>query len=328
MKAPALALSLLGPCAACSGPSPSPAADLAAVSAPDAGPGPAWRLGAPAPEARTEVAAAPLGGRIYLVGGLAASGGTRRVDVYDPQADRWTAGPALPEAAPRHHLAIAADGARIYVLGGFIGSSFTPTARSWLLDGQAWREGAVQPLARGAATAQAIGGQVYVAGGALDGGKATAETYRYDPAADRWQRLAPMKVPREHVASCALGQRLFVSGGRADSADARAAEIYDVARDEWTRVADQPTARSGLGAAAIGDLCHVFGGERLDGQLPGTFAENEAFDLSRGVWLSAAPMPTRRHGLAAVAAQGAIYTLLGGPQAGYSYSDVVEIFTP
>ncbi|HEX9899108.1 MAG TPA: kelch repeat-containing protein, partial [Candidatus Methylomirabilis sp.] len=47
-----------------------------------------WRRGGDAPTPRSEVAAAVLGGKIYIVGGF--GGGTGGlVEVYDPATDRW-----------------------------------------------------------------------------------------------------------------------------------------------------------------------------------------------------------------------------------------------
>ena len=52
---------------------------------------------APAPEARSEVVAATVGGRIAVVGGFRRDGTTSpRVDLYDPARDRWSRLPDLP----------------------------------------------------------------------------------------------------------------------------------------------------------------------------------------------------------------------------------------
>jgi hypothetical protein len=59
-----------------------------------------WTMGAPMPSARTEVAVAELGGKIYVIGGF---GGERELEIYDPSADRWSRGAAIPRAL--HHAA-------------------------------------------------------------------------------------------------------------------------------------------------------------------------------------------------------------------------------
>jgi len=54
----------------------------------------------------------------------------------------------------------------------------------------------------------------------------------------------------------------------------------------------------------------------------------EVFDAATGGWSALAPMPTPRHGLAAIAREGRIHVLSGGPQPGGSYSAAHEILTP
>ena len=51
-----------------------------------------------APSERTEVAVAEVGGKIYVVGGF---GGQRELEIYDPAADRWSRGAAIPRTSSR-----------------------------------------------------------------------------------------------------------------------------------------------------------------------------------------------------------------------------------
>lgn len=76
----------------------------------------AWRRGADAPTPRSEVAAAVLGGRIYVVGGEAPEGTFAQVEIFDPAANRWTRGPDLPTT--RHGLGVVEHQGRLYVLAG------------------------------------------------------------------------------------------------------------------------------------------------------------------------------------------------------------------
>lgn len=287
-----------------------------------------FRSGAPAPQALTEVAAASVGGRIYLLGGLGAAGASHRVEIYDPVANAWSPGPALPEDAPTHHLAVAVWQEQIFVLGGYTDLGFSPSAQALRLDPPrgVWTRLRDQPVARGAATAQTLGARIHVVGGATPT-QALAAHWSYDPAADTWRAQADMPIAREHLASCADGMRMLVVGGRAQN-NLRAAQIYEADRDRWTAAADLPTARGGLAAATLNGRCYVVGGEALDRGPPNTFAENEAFDFASAAWAAVSPLPTPRHGLAAVALGPSLYTLLGGPEAGLTLSAHVEIFTP
>jgi hypothetical protein len=240
----------------------------------------------------------------------------------------------LPPAAPRHHLAVAVLQDRVYVLGGFVGllddvHAFGPVATTFAFDGTSWQQLADQPLARGAATAQAIGGTIYVAGGGTQEPDARADLYAYDTAADRWSARAPMPTAREHLASCLLGQEMLAIGGwNSQKQTLDSAELYDSVADAWQALPALPTPRGGLGATVIGNVCYAIGGEQWVGPLPGTFSQNEGFDATQGSWTSFAPMPTRRHGLGLTALGAEIYSVAGGPVRGNSYSSVVELFAP
>ena len=311
---------------------------------PDTGPG-SWTAAGALPIARFEAIAVVLAGRIYYMGGITGTFGDQssaresdRVDVYDPLTATWAAGPSLPAGGPRHHLAAAVEDDKIYLLGGFVGilggadvaGVFTPNAKSYVLDGGQWRALADQPVARGAATAQAIGGAIYVAGGGITEPDARSDLYAYHPLGDFWTSQAPMTQTREHVASCTIGKRMIVVGGwrGKDRSVVAAAEAYDPVADRWQALPDMPTARGGLGAAGIGNVCFVVGGERWDGDLPGTFARNEGFDTVGDAWTRYQPMRSARHGLGLVAVGDGLFAIGGGPVRGNSYTTVVESFRP
>jgi N-acetylneuraminic acid mutarotase len=309
----------------------------------DAGPSPAhdsWTTKGPEPLARFEAFAANDGTRIWFLGGISVTAGnvapSVRVDWYDAASDSWTDGPDLPADGPKHHLSLAVLDGRIYVLGGFDGilgsnTPFTPVARAYVFDGSAWRSLANPPLARGAATAQAIGGKIYVTGGApTEDVPPYGELDIYDPATDSWTTGTPLPTAREHLASCAIGGKFIVVGGWIGPANhaSHAAERYDPATDTWTPLPDLPTARGGLEAIDLNGSCHVIGGEDWDLPFPGTLHAHEAYDPSAGAWSTFAPMPTARHGFGLAQEDGALYAIGGGPTQGNSYTDVVEMYSP
>ena len=133
--------------------------------------------------------------------------------------------------------------------------------------------------------------------------------------------LRPMPTPRNHLAAAAVNDKLYAIGGR--PGDLIINEEYDPKTDTWRARADMPTGRSGIAAAAIGRRVYVFGGENAH-----TFDENEEYDPQANTWKAMAPMPTARHGLAAVPLGGSVYVLGGGPQPGFAFSAVNEVFHP
>ncbi|WP_394842269.1 hypothetical protein LZC95_34975 [Pendulispora brunnea] len=305
----------------------------------------AWTSARSLPIERFEAYAAAFEGRIYFIGGITGLFGdigtarpSRRVDVYDPATDAWTPGPDLPEDAPKHHLAVAMMADGIYVVGGFDGilgqlpgEPFRPVAKAYALRQGAWVRLADPPLARGAATAQALDGRIYVAGGAPTEGQPPYDRLDvYDPSADTWQTLANMPTAREHLASCALDGKFLVIGGwigPEEHASTRAEE-YDPRTNAWRALADLPTARGGLAAVSDGNLCHVIGGEDWFMPFPGTFSTHEAYDPSANAWRTLAPMPTARHGFGLARLAGSLFAVGGGPSMGNSYTNVTEVYLP
>lgn len=73
---------------------------------------------APLPEARHSAAAAVLGGKIYMAGGVGADGAVLgSMIVYDPATNAWSA--KLPMRTPRALLALAAYQGKLWAIGGF-----------------------------------------------------------------------------------------------------------------------------------------------------------------------------------------------------------------
>jgi Kelch motif len=151
-----------------------------------------WTAAAPLATARNAAAAGVLDGRIVVVGGRAP--GIRASDqaslasceVYDPVADRWSAGPALPQA--RASLAVAALGGRLYALGGEStpGGVRAAVTRLDSLTG-AWTSLPDMPLAVHGLAATVVGDAIYLMGGftgASDAvGTASRQCWRYRPVA-------------------------------------------------------------------------------------------------------------------------------------------------
>jgi N-acetylneuraminic acid mutarotase len=296
-----------------------------------------WRTAAAMPTKRTEVAAAALDGKSYVVGGFEkpSLGNmlnfsiTPSVEMYDPVTDQWTSKASLPIGL--HHVGIGVVDRRLYVIGGYTKSGLSvwnPVASVYAYDPATdrWTEQASMPTARGALAVTEHEGKLYAVGG-YDRKTNTSAVEVYDPARNVWTTGASLPTPRDHLATATVAGKIYAIGGRIDGDYSRnlpVVERYDPATDRWTRVSDLPTARSGITAAVDEGKIYVFGGEGATG----TFNESEAYDPVRDVWQRMVPMPTARHGLGSAVVQGRIYVISGGPTPGGSFSDVNEVFVP
>lgn len=291
----------------------------------DQGGGNTWRGASVMPDPRSASAAETNGGHVWIVGGLDARGApSARVDVLAVGSNRWSRAPDLPPEAGKHHLAATMAGGALYVACGWDGPEGALVAKqsAFVLDGSAWRRVKDAPAPRGGATAQAIGGKVWIAGGAGADGALVAEIDAYDTLSDAWSAGAPMPTPRARVASCLIDEKLAVIGGfGADGAPSVVVEAYDPKTNAWERWPDLPTARGELATAGRGDRCFAIGGAGAS-----LTAVNEMFDPTSRRWAVLAPMPTARRALALVVAEPEIWAIGGVASAGTT--GAIEAYAP
>jgi N-acetylneuraminic acid mutarotase len=301
-----------------------------------------WETLTPALIKRTEVAAAAIGEKIYLVGGFQEPTwfevflnrffnrpsiiSTAAVEEYDTAQDRWRLRTPLP--IPVHHASVATVANRLYVVGGLIQSPPGRSARVFAFDPttNSWSEKTPMPTPRGALGLAEYNGKLYAIGGIGTNGNSAA-VEMYDPVTDTWMSRATLPTPRDHLAVATSNQNIYAIGGRVGGDYTRnltIVEAYDPIADSWKKVNDLPTPRSGIAAGTIDDIIYVIGGESREM----TFDLTDAYFPETNLWERKAPLPTSRHGLGAVAVHGRLYVLSGGPSPGATYTNVNEVFIP
>jgi hypothetical protein len=63
-----------------------------------------------------------------------------------------------------------------------------------------------------------LGHKLYVVGGFVEGWTPTDEVHEYDPASDRWQRLAALPTPRHALTASVLGGKICSTCARMSGA--------------------------------------------------------------------------------------------------------------
>ena len=310
------------------------------------GPG-SWFKLAPMLQKQNESATAVLGGNIYVIGGFGSNSEDpiARVQVYDAAKDSWSEGTPLPEAL--HHAGAAVVGGKIYLVGGFHNpfGKRDPIDHVWMYDpaSKAWTARAPLPSPRGALVVAAIGDKIYAASGeqlrpagkpvpqgAAPNTEPVADLTVYDPKTNAWQKLAPMKIARDHAYVAAVGGKLYVVGGRdRPKYDIVALEVFDPATGSWSDKAPMLTGRSGGNASVLDGKIYVFGGEGNPNNPLGIYSEVEAYDTQTDSWQKLGPMPLPRHSLAAATFGKRIVLPGGAPSRGGSQIlDYVDAFQP
>jgi N-acetylneuraminic acid mutarotase len=306
-----------------------PAAALLALLLPPAlaaGSTAKWERGAPLPVARGEVAAARVGGEIFVVGGFAADGqNSPRVDAYSPAGNSWRQVPDLPVSVD--HTTAAGYRGKLYVAGGYAADRSRLTTLFSFSSGS-WTRLPPMPEERAAAGAAIVGGKLYVVGGVTagaSGGRALARTALvYDIARRRWSSI-PGPTPREHLGVASLGSRVYAVGGRLAGADTnlRLLEAYTPGAKSWRRLAPVPGRRGGTAAAGLGRWLVSAGGETPTVTIRTVYR----YDVRRRRWSRLPNLPTPRHGLGVTAFGRKVYVIGGGTTPGLAVSSANESLT-
>jgi Kelch motif len=276
---------------------------------------------------RTEVAAARVGRHVYVVGGFEERSGetTAAVERYDIRRDSWRRMPSMPVGL-NHPTAVAHDG-RVYVHGGYRArrslSSASPALLGFDPSRNRWRRLPAAPTPRAAHAVGVIGDRLYAAGGAnANGSLRSLEVYDFGDR--RWRRGPSFPgPPRDHTTGIASGGRFYVLAGREGSNNYTAAERYDPRRRRWERLPEMQRERGGISSVRLADgRIVVFGGE--DFNTGNTIREVELFNPRTRRWRRLPDMRTPRHGLGGAALGNRVFSILGGPQPGFHFSDAIE----
>ena len=147
-----------------------------------------WQSAAPMPTPRNQFSTVTIGGKIYAIGGQFHHDSEQldqaRVDIYDPETDSWTSGPALPKGHSHAEGGTFVHDGRIYMVGGHT----TPEGGSKSIDpdilaltpGGTWELVGRLPVPLSSPVAAIIGGRLYVAGGSLNGSSVEARMWVTD----------------------------------------------------------------------------------------------------------------------------------------------------
>ncbi len=304
---------------------------LAAARTASDGPG-TWEEGTPLPVQLAEMAGAAIGPAIYTGGGFTPPAGS--ISTWFGRLDTSAADPSwepladLPVAV--HHPGMTAADGRVWLSGGYTGSLALASATRRLdvydPSTDSWSPKADLPGRRAAHFLVHLNGRLYAIGGV---GDRTESMFVYDIAADEWGEVAG-PTPREHLGGAASGDRVYAIAGRGFGLGDRSniLEAYDPGKGEWSRLEEMPGSCGGCTAATTSDgRIHVTGGESF-GEARTTYREHFVFDPATSSWLTAADMPTARHGIASAAVGDRFLVIGGGRVAGLDYTTLVEVWSP
>ncbi|KAM7045134.1 kelch-like protein 4 isoform 2-T2 [Molossus nigricans] len=191
---------------------------------------------------------ATLEGPMYAVGGHDGWSYLNTVERWDPEGRQWNYVASM--STPRSTVGVVALNNKLYAIGGRDGSSCVKSMEYFDPHTNKWSMCAPMSKRRGGVGVATYNGFLYVVGGH----DAPASNHcsrlsdcveRYDPKNDSWSTVAPLSVPRDAVAVCALGDKLFVVGGYDGHSYLNTVESYDAQKDEWKQEVPVNIGRAG-----------------------------------------------------------------------------------
>lgn len=218
-------------------------------------------------------------GDIYLAGGyLEGAEAISNFWQYDPRSRRWTRMPPMPRPVAASGTAVAdgklyvADGApQVYGISN-PGDAYNTLEIYDFTTGQ-WSLGPNAPIAVHHVGAAALGGKIYLAGGRTDPERSANELLRYDPAAERWERLPNLpQGPISSVGMVAARGKVVVFGGDDElgwkdggGSVTPSAWAFDPRSSRWQRLPDMRLERHAFGAAVADGRIYAIAGSYCPG---------------------------------------------------------------
>ena len=216
--------------------------------------------------AQHDAQAAVLSGRVYVFGGGLFTQ-YEHILRFDPASGSVTTAGSLPSA--ESDVAVTQLGGSAYIVGGFDGTNSLDTIVTWTPGGRARVVGHLPVALRYSAVTSASGALLIIGGSTPTG--ASDAVYRFDPVSATVRQLGRMPPPIAHAGAAAIGQTVYVVGGRGDSLDARSGAVWaiDPLTGRVRSAGRLPQPISDAGVVSLGDAIVVAGGKTAAGTQSG-----------------------------------------------------------
>jgi N-acetylneuraminic acid mutarotase len=282
-----------------------------------------WTSGAPDPSRRHGSAAAAVGSKIYVIGGIYHSTVLSKNNIYDVSTNTWSTGAPMPTA--RGGVTAAAVNGVVYVIGGFLtGNTPTNLVQAYNPVSNTWATMAPEPVSAFQQDATVFNGEIYVVGG-YNGTRLT-DVFAYDPSTNVWATAPSLRLARQSAFVGAIGSNLVVAGGFTNANVATAeTEKLAVGSMVWRTKHSMPQATTSGCGAPINGLLYVAGGFKSNDGLMKT----ESYDPTTDAWTVLAPNPMAQVFPASATVNGQLFCFDGQPKNVSNVAlNITQIYTP
>ena len=271
-----------------------------------------WTELPPLLQPRAAAAAAVVGDRIIVTGGVDAAGKLlNTTEIFDGTS--WKLGAPIP--TPRQMLGVASDGKLVYVIGGTNGTSDLAAVETYDPTADTWTSLPELPGRRSDFGVAVTDGRLVVVGG-MSGDEVLKSVVALDLVTQTWSGLPDLGTARHGMAVASVGKTVYAIGGSTGVGDAQAtssAEALKLAARkpqpaaEWRYLPDAPTARLMMAWTVLGDEIWVAGG-MSHGE---TLQTVESFNTRTETWQERPPLPIPLHHASAATYRGEM-VVIGG----------------
>jgi N-acetylneuraminic acid mutarotase len=200
-------------------------------------------------------------------------------------------------------------------------------------ESSAWVTGPSLPYDLDEPRGVTIDGDVYLVGGitgleeAANGElllEPSDQLTRFDPRTGRYESLAPLPRPLNHMGLVAYEGDLYAIGGygrRLDVGTSDGFYRYSPDEDKWSRMPDLPEPRGAMAVGVVGDRLIMAGGALGLTAKPDAFS----FDFRTRRWSRLPEMPSRREHVGQAVVGDKLF-VLGGRSEEVLASDVAEVY--
>ncbi|OBG29123.1 serine/threonine-protein kinase [Mycobacterium sp. 852002-51057_SCH5723018] len=263
---------------------------------------------------RAAAAAAVVGNRIIVTGGIDANGALlKTTEIFD--GNTWTLGAAIPTA--RQMLGGVSDGKLMYAVGGTNGNLDVTTVEAYDPAANTWTSLPALPQARSDLGVAIADGRLVAVGG-LAAGQVLKSVAVFDLATKTWAALPDMGTARHGMAVAAVAKSVYAIGGSTgvgDSPVISSAEALKLAArklqpvSQWRSLPDAPTARLQPAWTVLDNKIWIFGGLRMG--MGDVLQTVESYDPQTGGWQTEPSLPIPLHHATAATYRGQV-VVIGG----------------
>jgi serine/threonine protein kinase/N-acetylneuraminic acid mutarotase len=276
---------------------------------------------------RAAAAAAVVGDRIVVTGGVDAGGKLLdTTEIFDGSS--WKLGASIP--TPRQMLGAASDGKLVYAVGGSSGTADVAAVEAYDPAADTWTTMPALPQPRSDFGVAIADGRLVAVGG-MSAGQVVKAVSALDLTTPTWTDLPDLGTARHGMAVAAVGKSVYAIGGStgtADSQDTASAEALKLAPrkpqpvSQWRSLPDAPTARLMTAWTVLGDEIWVAGGMR-HGE---TLTTVDSYNPRTGEWKAEPPLPIPLNHATAATYHGEMVVIGGAEDAIASASNKVFAF--